>query len=139
MLYQFSGVNTLTFYAVEIFQDTGSSMDKFTCTIVMGIVRFVFTIIACVSLRSCGRRPLTFISSIGCGITMIGLGTYLYYKKMWDAQGIAPVHTWFPLACIFLFIACCTLGFLVVPWVMIGELYPMKVRGIIGGKITQMN
>jgi facilitated trehalose transporter len=28
------------------------------------------------------------------------------------------------------------MGFLVVPWVMIGELYPMKVRGIIGGMTT---
>lgn len=136
MLYQFTGVNTITFYAVEIFQDSGTKMDKYTCTIVLGALRFVFTIIACILLRRCGRRPLSFISGIGCGVTMIGLGTYLYYKSLWDAQGIEPVHTWIPVSCIFIFIITCTLGFLVVPWIMIGELYPMKVRGIVGGMTT---
>ncbi|CAO1310729.1 unnamed protein product [Diamesa hyperborea] len=136
MMYQFSGVNTITFYAVEIFRDVGTTMDKNTCTILLGVIRFIFTIIACIALRRCGRRPLTFISGIGCGVTMIGLGTYMKFKYDWDSQEIPPVHTWIPVACIFLFTITCTLGFLVVPWVMIGELYPMKVRGVVGGFTT---
>jgi facilitated trehalose transporter len=136
MMYQFSGVNTITFYAVEIFQETGTKMDKNMCTILLGVIRFIFTIIGCIALRRCGRRPLSFVSGIGCGLTMLGLGTYLYYKSIWDAQGIPPMYTWIPVACIFLFITTCCLGFLVVPWVMIGELYPMKVRGIVGGMTT---
>lgn len=63
MVYQFGGVNTVTFYAVEIFAETGSSMDKNTCTIMLGIVRLVFTIVAIMSLRKFGRRTLTFVSS----------------------------------------------------------------------------
>lgn len=140
MMYQFSGVNTITFYAVEIFRDSGTTMDKYTCTIMLGVVRLVFTIVAAILLRRCGRRPLTFISGIGCGFTMVGLGTYLYYKKSWEeaVPPIEPTATWFPVACIFIFTITCTLGFLVVPWVMIGELYPMKVRGIVGGFTTCM-
>lgn len=138
MMYQFSGVNTITFYAVEIFQNSGTQMDKYTCTIVLGALRFFFTIVACISLRRCGRRPLSFVSGIGCGVTMLGLGIYMYYKSIWDAQGLPPVNTWIPVACIFIFIITCTMGFLVVPWVMIGELYPMKVRGIVGGMTTCM-
>lgn len=49
-----------------------------------------------------------------------------------------PVASWFPVLCIFTFTITCTLGFLVVPWVMIGELYPQKVRGIVGGMTTCM-
>lgn len=127
MMYQFSGVNTITFYAVEIFQDSGTQMDKYTCTIVLGSLRFLFTIIACISLRRCGRRPLSFISGIGCGLTMLGLGTYMYYKSLWDAQGIPPVHTWIPVTCIFVFIITCTMGFLVVPWVMIGGRFLIQI------------
>lgn len=63
MVYQFGGVNTVTFYAVEIFAETGSTMDKNTCTIILGVVRLVFTIVAIIALRKFGRRFLTFVSS----------------------------------------------------------------------------
>lgn len=62
MMYQFSGVNTITFYAVEIFQDSGTTMNKTTCTIMLGVVRLIFTIIGCVCMRKFGRRTLTFVS-----------------------------------------------------------------------------
>ncbi|CAD7076969.1 unnamed protein product [Hermetia illucens] len=138
MMYQFSGVNTITFYAVEIFRDSGTTMNTYTCTILLGVVRLIFTIVACISLRRCGRRPLTFISGVGCGVSMLGLGIYLYFKYKWDTSDppITPTATWFPVACIFIFTIACTLGFLVVPWVMIGEIYPQKVRGIVGGLTT---
>lgn len=129
MMYQFSGVNTITFYAVEIFQDSGSTLDKYTCTIMLGAVRLICTIFGCIAMRRCGRRPLTFISGIGCGVSMLGLGTYMYYSRMWSLADppTEPSVTWFPVACIFVFTITCSLGFLVVPWTMIGELYPMKV------------
>lgn len=63
MMYQFSGVNTITFYAVEVFKVSGTTWDSNTCTILMGIVRLVSTIVGCIAMRRCGRRPLTFISS----------------------------------------------------------------------------
>lgn len=62
MVYQFGGVNTITFYAVEIFAETGSQMDKNTCTIMLGVVRLIFTVVAIISLRKFGRRFLTFVS-----------------------------------------------------------------------------
>jgi len=136
MIYQFSGVNTITFYAVEIFRDSGTTWDKNTCTIVLGVIRFVFTIAGAMAMRRLGRRTLSFISFVGCGITMISLGFYLRQKELWDAAFETPHLTWLPALCIFAFQICCSIGFLVVPWVMIGELYPMKVRGILGGLST---
>ncbi|KAL7050092.1 hypothetical protein ACKWTF_003954 [Chironomus riparius] len=127
MLYQFSGVNTITFYAVEIFRDSGADMDKNTATIILGALRFLFTIVGCVALRKCGRRPLSFISGIGCCITMLGLGSFMYYKQQCELQGIPTMHTWIPVACIFIFIITCTLGFLVVPWIMVSSmLLPLR-------------
>lgn len=63
LIYQFSGVNTITFYAVSIFQETGTQMDKNTCTILLGVTRLICTIVACIALRRFGRRTLTFVSS----------------------------------------------------------------------------
>lgn len=66
MLYQFSGVNTITFYAVEVFQLSGATWDSNTLAIVMGGLRLIFTIVGCIAMRRCGRRPLTFVSSKLC-------------------------------------------------------------------------
>ncbi|XP_066997593.2 facilitated trehalose transporter Tret1-2 homolog [Anabrus simplex] len=136
LIYQFSGVNSITFYAVDVFEESGTALDKNFATILLGIIRLVSTIIACVLLRRCGRRPLTMISGIGCGITMLGLGSYMYAAENWKATGQEVILTWIPLALIFLFIIASTLGYLVVPWVMIGEVYPTQVRGIAGGCTT---
>lgn len=69
---------------------------------------------------------------------MVCLGIYLQYKFYLDRHDppLPAQYTWFPVACIFLFTICCCIGYLVVPWVMIGELYPQKVRGLVGGMTT---
>ncbi|XP_044727454.1 facilitated trehalose transporter Tret1-like [Chrysoperla carnea] len=136
LMYQFSGVNIITFYAVEIFQKSGVSINKYLATIILGVTRVIFTIVGCISLRKYGRRPLTFISCIGCGLTMLGLGTYMFFLDKWTSTNTEPILTWIPLACILLFTTTCTVGFLVVPWVMIGEVYPQEIRGIVGGMTT---
>lgn len=75
---------------------------------------------------------------IGCGVSMVCLGIYLQYKYYLDRHDppLPAQFTWFPVVCIFSFTICCCVGYLVVPWVMIGELYPQKVRGLVGGMTT---
>lgn len=136
LIYQFSGTNVLTFYAVEIFNDSGTTMNKYLAAVILGIVRLLSTIVACILCRRSGRRPLTMVSSVGCGLSMIGLGGYMWLKEYWVINQLPLVATWFPVFCIFMYTVTCTLGFLVIPWVMIGEVYPVQVRGIIGGLTT---
>ncbi|CAG9784870.1 unnamed protein product [Diatraea saccharalis] len=135
-LYQWCGVNTITFYAVEIFKASGATLDKYLLTISMGVIRVLFTVVGCILCRRCGRRPLTFVSAIGCGSTMITLSVYMYFVHYWRENNIPPSHSWIPVASIFIFTISCTLGYLIVPWVMIGEVYPTQVRGIVGGLTT---
>ncbi|XP_034824898.1 facilitated trehalose transporter Tret1-like isoform X2 [Maniola hyperantus] len=135
-IYQWCGVNTITFYAVEVFQASGTQIDKYWLTISMGIIRVIFTVVGCILCRRCGRRPLTFVSAIGCGSTMLTLSVYLYYVQYWKDNHLPLQHSWIPVASIFLFTIFCTLGYLIVPWIMIGEVYPTQVRGIIGGITT---
>ncbi|XP_037978426.2 facilitated trehalose transporter Tret1 [Plutella xylostella] len=135
-IYQWCGVNTITFYAVEVFEASGSTLDKYWATITLGVIRVIFTVVGCILCRRCGRRLLTFVSAIGCGVTMITLSAYMYWLQYWKANNIVPVHTWIPVASIFLFTVACTLGYLIIPWVMIGEVYPTQIRGIVGGMTT---
>ena len=130
LIYQWTGTNAVTFYAVEIVAISGIELDKYMVTVFLGIVRLISTIVACVACRRYGRRPMTFISSLGCGITMLGLGSYIWMKDHLASYG------WIPISCIAGYTIACTLGFLVIPWVMIGEIYPVQIRGIIGGLTT---
>ena len=59
---------------------------------------------------------------------MIGLGSYMYIRAGWLEEGVKPTATWIPVAFIFIFTIASTLGYLVVPWVMIGEVYPTQVK-----------
>ncbi|XP_076680073.1 facilitated trehalose transporter Tret1 isoform X2 [Andrena cerasifolii] len=136
LIYQWSGTNVITFYAVEIFKDSGATLNKYLAAVILGVVRLASTIVACILCRRCGRRPLTMVSSVGCGFSMMGLGGYMWLKDYWTLNNSPIVATWFPVMCIFSYTITCTLGFLVIPWVMIGEVYPVQVRGIIGGLTT---
>ncbi|XP_015111574.1 facilitated trehalose transporter Tret1 [Diachasma alloeum] len=136
LIYQWSGTNAVTFYAVEIFKASGTSINGYLATVILGLVRLLSTIAACILCRRCGRRPLTLISSVGCGLSMLGLGGYEWLREYWEHHDIQPIWTWIPVVCMFSYTIACTLGFLVIPWVMIGEVYPVQVRGIVGGFTT---
>lgn len=77
-----------------------------------------------------------YFSGIGCGVPMLGLAGYMYRNAAWTANGETAVATWIPIACLFVFYACSTIGYLIVPWVMIGEVFPRQIRGMIGGVST---
>ncbi|XP_048514908.1 facilitated trehalose transporter Tret1-like isoform X2 [Athalia rosae] len=136
LIYQWSGTNAITFYAVEIFQQSGAKMDEKWLTVILGVIRLAATVAACVLCRRCGRRPLTFVSSIGCGLSMVGFGAYKQLTLGIPLAELSSSYSWFPVFCIFAYTIACTIGFLVIPWVMIGEVYPVAVRGIVGGMTT---
>lgn len=53
---QFSGINAVIFYTVQIFKDAGSTIDGNICTIIVGVVNFIATFIATVLIDRLGRK-----------------------------------------------------------------------------------
>ena len=58
---QFSGINAVTFYAVQIFQDTGSDMAA-DAAIYLGLISMVATLVTLVTVDRLGRRLLLIVS-----------------------------------------------------------------------------
>lgn len=67
---------------------------------------------------------------------MLCFAGYMYQNATWAAAGQPASNTWFPIASLFVFYACSTIGYLIVPWVMIGEVFPRQIRGMLGGVAT---
>lgn len=90
------------------------------------LVRLVVTILACILLLRLTRRALVMISGVGTATCTLALAVIL---SQGPGEGITTP------ALILSYVAFNTLGFFLLPGLMIGELLPTKVRGLCGGYI----
>lgn len=124
-----SGTYLVVFYAVDIIAHINSDMDSFLAAVITAAIRFLCAIVSSVLLAVVGRRTLAMASGIGTAVSASGLALYMQYC---DAYGM-EYSIEIPAICLTLYVATNTVGFMVLPGIMLGELYPAKVRGIAGG------
>ncbi|CAH0405429.1 unnamed protein product [Chilo suppressalis] len=133
---QLSGINAIIFYAEEIFLMAGSSIDKNLSSIIIGIVNFISTFIATVLIDRLGRKMLLYISCVSMIVTMVTLGAYCYLNDSGvDVKNLG----WLPLACLVIYVLGFSVGFGPVPWLMLGEILPSKIRGVAAAMATTTN
>ncbi|XP_055587580.1 facilitated trehalose transporter Tret1-2 homolog [Uranotaenia lowii] len=124
---QFSGINAVIFYTVQIFKAAGSTMDPAICAIVVGVVQVLMTFVSAVLIDKAGRRILLLQSSFVMGSCLIVLGVYFNLQA---AKADVSNIGWLPLASVVLFIVSFSLGFGPIPWMMMGELCAADIKGI---------
>ncbi|XP_045773729.1 facilitated trehalose transporter Tret1-like [Maniola jurtina] len=133
---QLSGINAVIFYASELFIMAGSSLDKDMCSIIIGVVNFVSTFIATAIIDRLGRKMLLYISSISMITTLTVLGSYLYIR---DMKVDVSSYGWLPLACLMIYVLGFSIGFGPIPWLMLGEILPSRIRGTAASLATGLN
>lgn len=121
---QFSGIFVVVVYAAKFCHESGVTMDVFLCTVFIGLSRVLATVIVGVILDYLGRKPPTYFSGFGMAFCMFGLAINSWMK--WTTS-------WLAVFFILTHISVSTIGFLTMPFTMIGELYPLKVRGLAAG------
>ncbi|KAK6633428.1 hypothetical protein RUM44_004031 [Polyplax serrata] len=136
---QFSGIFVIIFYAVDVVIDSGVTMNPYIITILIGAFRVIITILMSYINKKYGRRPPSIVSGAGMTICMAVLATYLYFKNTGKISE-ETIHTlgWIPATSLLLYIITSTIGFLTLPWAMIGEVFPPEVRGFAAGLTTCM-
>lgn len=137
VIMQFSGGNVIAFYSVQIMKDTiGAEIDEYLATIVLDVVRLLMSIAACVFLTKYGRRPLALLSGVGTSACLIGLTIFLYLSsKNENLKQMA----WLPLTLLIAYICFISVGIFPLPWCMIGEVFPIALRGLGSGITSAWN
>ncbi|GLH14425.1 Gastric caeca sugar transporter [Gryllus bimaculatus] len=133
---QLSGINAVIFYTVKIFQGAGSTIDENLSTIVVGIVNLGSTFLATVLIDRLGRRVLLGISAVAMSVSLAVLGTFFYLRTI---QVDVSDYGWLPLLSFVVFVIGFSLGFGPIPWLMLGEIFPAKIRGPAASLATAFN
>uniref|UniRef100_A0A1B6E2N3 Major facilitator superfamily (MFS) profile domain-containing protein n=1 Tax=Clastoptera arizonana TaxID=38151 RepID=A0A1B6E2N3_9HEMI len=133
---QMSGINAVIFYTVRIFQDAGSTIDENLCTIIVGIVNLASTFIATMLIDRLGRKILLYASSMLMTLTLLTLGTFFYFKSRGTD---VSEYGWLPLMSFVIFVIGFSVGFGPIPWLMMGEILPAKIRGSAASLATAFN
>jgi sugar porter (SP) family MFS transporter len=117
---QVSGINAIIYYAPRIFEMTGlGESSALLSTAGIGIVNFIFTLLAMRFIDQFGRRTLMLIGSIGLIITL-GLVSRAFYTESFGGMAV-PVF-------LFVYIAFFAFSQGAVIWVFISEVFPNEVR-----------
>jgi sugar porter (SP) family MFS transporter len=120
---QLVGINTVIYFAPTIFQLAGvSTSAAIGQTVFIGVTNVVFTIVAVLLLDTLGRRVFLLIGTAGLTIALLGLGLFF------QVPSIKADYGWLALASLILYIASFAVGLGPVFWLMIAEIFPLKMR-----------
>lgn len=132
---QVTGINTVIYYAPTIFEFAGfqSAAAAIFATIFVGIVNVLFTLVAIFLLDRVGRRKLLLLGLAGMSGMLIMLGIVFFLPSLLNQLGT--------LAAISLisYVAFFAIGLGPVFWLLISEIYPLKVRGLAMSIVTVAN
>jgi SP family arabinose:H+ symporter-like MFS transporter len=117
---QVSGINAIIYYAPRIFEMTGLGTDSALLSSAgLGLVNFVFTLLAVNFIDRYGRRTLMLIGSVGVIVTLV-LVANSFYTQNFSGYAV-PVY-------LFVYIAFFAFSQGAVIWVFISEIFPNEVR-----------
>jgi MFS family permease len=121
---QFVGINTVIYYAPTIIKSTGlANVASVLATVGIGVVNVLMTIVAILVIDRVGRKPLLYVGLAGMVVSLgiIG-GAFL-------DPSLSGIISWVTLVGLMLYVASFAVSFGPVLWVMLPEIFPLKVRG----------
>lgn len=125
MLGQFMGVNAVLYYGPSIFESSGlSGDDSLFYQVIVGLVNMLTTILAIFIIDKIGRKKLVYYGVSGMIVSLLLIA--FYFVKGNDLGIPNVLLLIFFLAYIFF----CAVSICAVIWVLLSEMYPIKVRGL---------
>lgn len=122
---QITGINTVIYYAPTIFGFAGlaSASAAILASVGVGVVNVIMTVVAMQLIDKVGRRPLLLISLAGMALSLFVLGLAFSLPHLAAMMGwIAPVS-------LMAYVGFYAVGLGPVFWLVLSEIYPLRIRG----------
>eukprot|EP00268_Persea_americana_P002492 TRINITY_DN10751_c0_g1_i1.p1 TRINITY_DN10751_c0_g1~~TRINITY_DN10751_c0_g1_i1.p1 ORF type:complete len:506 (-),score=94.63 TRINITY_DN10751_c0_g1_i1:392-1909(-) len=119
---QVTGQPSVLYYAATILKTAGFSAasDATRVSILIGLLKLIMTGVAVLAVDRLGRRPLLIGGVSGIAISLFLLSSYYTFLK--DAPLMAVIA-------LLLYVSCYQLSFGPIGWLMISEIFPLRLRG----------
>jgi SP family galactose:H+ symporter-like MFS transporter len=123
---QVSGINTVIYYAPTIFQMAGlkAASVAILATVGVGMINVIMTLVAIWLLDRRGRRPLLLMGLAGM---ILSLGSMGLAFRLPTSSGIV---SWIAMGSLMVYVGSFAIGLGPVFWLLIAEIYPLKIRGL---------
>ncbi|KAH0835440.1 metallo-dependent hydrolase [Lanmaoa asiatica] len=136
LLQQWSGQNSVGYYAPQIFTSIGYSgtTNSLLASGIYGIVKVIATIIfVFLMVDSLGRKPSLLISALGMGITFFIIGAILKTHPVatplpGQAAPPPPPSSKAMAAMLYIYVCFYSMGWGPLPWVYVSDIFPTRTR-----------
>ena len=126
-LSQVTGINAVMYYGVSVFKGAGFAEETaFWLQVLIGVTNIVFTFVAIGLVDHWGRKPLLKIgtTAIFIALTLVSL---IVWTKSPESTSVLPMMLILLLNMIF--IAAFAMSWGAIPWVIVAEIFPTRIRG----------
>ncbi|NLI85192.1 MAG: sugar porter family MFS transporter [Propionibacterium sp.] len=128
---QFVGINVVFYYSNTLWQSVGfSESQSFVFSLISATINVTVTIVAILLVDKVGRKPLLLVGSVGMALSLGAMAVIFAMAPVTDGgpvlEGAAgPIA----LVCANLFVVFFGVSWGPVMWVMLGEMFPNRIRG----------
>ncbi len=122
---QITGINTVIYYAPTIFKFAGlsSASGAILASVGVGVVNVALTVVAMQLIDRVGRRPLLLVSLAGMTLSLLVLGLAFSLTQLSGSLG------WIAVASLMVYVGSFAVGLGPVFWLILSEIYPLRIRG----------
>ena len=122
-----TGINTIIYYAPTIFKNAGfeSNISAIYATTGIGIINFLMTIVALYFTDRLGRKPLLYFGLTGVMLSLIALGGAFAFADFFGDN-----LKWVTIGSLVTYIICFAMSLGPIGWILVSEVFPLRIRGI---------
>jgi sugar porter (SP) family MFS transporter len=132
---QILGINTVIYFGTTILKFMGySTTASVGTTVYFGIINWAFAVIAVLLMDKVGRRPLLLVGTVGQILGLTALGFYFY-----EPSSFQQANPGMGVAAVMFYLAAFEISLGPIFWLMISEIFPLRVRSKAMAVATMFN